>query len=169
MSDSGYPSAKNCLRFINSSAGEEVQRIGARGTRDNQFQGPFHICRKTIDADMCHIIVSDFSNHCIKIFTHNGVFVRKLGRRGAGHLSLNGPRGVCVDYWGRIIVCDSKNRRVVCFTDDAGSPFLVLLTTTDLYNMRPARIDVSSDASSMVVGLLNSDQFWLYNTSRSIQ
>ena len=64
------------------------------------------------------VIVSDHSNHCIKVLDYDGRLLHtygKEGNKGQGDGQLNGPLGVCTDPGGRIIVCDYSNNRVVSF------------------------------------------------------
>ena len=82
----------------------------------NFLHSPLYLAVDVFDR----IIVSDFAQHCIKIFdvrSHGGS-VTTLGRPGHGPGELNHPRGVCCDSMGNIFVCDSGNKRVSVFFCD---------------------------------------------------
>ena len=64
-------------------------------------------------------IVSDGENNCLKIFDRSGKFLRKIGEKGKGDEQLNWPWGLCIEKCGdhhNILVCDSKNNRIVQFS-----------------------------------------------------
>ena len=64
------------------------------------------------------IVVSNYSNHCIKVLDMSDHLLHtygKEGQAGQGEGELSYPWGVCTDPGGRIIVCDQANNRVVSF------------------------------------------------------
>ena len=54
------------------------------------------------------VFLSDWHNHCIRIFSANGRLVRKIGSKGAGDGNLLLPLGVCCDPSGNLIVLDCR-------------------------------------------------------------
>ena len=63
-----------------------------------------------------NIIVSDYEEHCIKIFTPNGFVICEFGEKGAGIGQFFHPAGTCTDQYGNILVADSANNRVQMFS-----------------------------------------------------
>ncbi|XP_066289297.1 tripartite motif-containing protein 3-like [Branchiostoma lanceolatum] len=64
-----------------------------------------------------NIFVSDYDTHFVYRYDETGQYVSKFGgpRPRGGH--LNRPRGICVETFGHILVVDSRNQRVLLFTD----------------------------------------------------
>ena len=85
------------------------------------FLNPIHVSSgqyDTGDGTKPVIIVSDWSNHCIKLLDYSGNLLYtcgKKGQAGGGDGELYYPLGVCMGSGGRIIVCDCDNNRVVSF------------------------------------------------------
>ncbi|TMS07253.1 Tripartite motif-containing protein 3 [Larimichthys crocea] len=74
-------------------------RFGVRGRSPGQLQRPTGV---TVDMNG-DIIVADYDNRWISIFSSDGKFKNKIG---AGRLM--GPKGVAVDKNGHIITVDNK-------------------------------------------------------------
>ena len=147
---------KHCLWFIDSDSGQVVQQLGSKGTGDNQFNYPRFVCHQPINHNTCHIIVSDGSNHCIKVFSHTGEFIRQFGSKGSGDRRLCEPRGVCVDGQGHIVACDSSNSRIVRYWWDKGEKWEVILNTQQLQGSQPYCVSMSPDGRHLVVGMMGS-------------
>ena len=67
-----------------------------------------------------HLLVANYSNSCIYIYTLDGYYVGKFGTPGFGRGQLNYPHGLTTDLNGFIIVADSGNHCVSIF-DNNGS------------------------------------------------
>ena len=50
-----------------------------------------------------NIVISDFSNHVIKIYTPTGQLVRQFGGQGTKQGQLSGPTGVTVNEEGHLL------------------------------------------------------------------
>uniref|UniRef100_A0A4W5LTR3 Uncharacterized protein n=1 Tax=Hucho hucho TaxID=62062 RepID=A0A4W5LTR3_9TELE len=74
-------------------------RFGVRGRSPGQLQRPTGV---TMDMNG-DIIVADYDNRWVSIFSSDGKFKNKIG---AGRLL--GPKGVAVDRNGHIIAVDNK-------------------------------------------------------------
>ena len=117
--------------------GKKVRQFGSSGSGAVQFKNPYHVA---IDAKD-NILVSDSGNNCIKVFDPSGRFifqtsaVRKKPSFDYGEIrksrrkKLKGPRGLCVDHKGNILVADDYSR--VCMFDDSGNFLRNLLTEDD--------------------------------------
>uniref|UniRef100_A0A3Q2P4M3 RING-type E3 ubiquitin transferase n=1 Tax=Fundulus heteroclitus TaxID=8078 RepID=A0A3Q2P4M3_FUNHE len=82
-----------------SNDGQFKMRFGVRGRSPGQLQRPTGV---TVDMNG-DIIVADYDNRWISIFSSDGKFKNKIG---AGRLM--GPKGVAVDKNGHIIAVDNK-------------------------------------------------------------
>ena len=63
------------------------------------------------------IVVSDWYQHCVRVFDTTGLLLRKIGARGTGDGQLLIPLGLCTDPRGTILVLDCKNQRIAMFSD----------------------------------------------------
>ena len=57
-------------------------------------------------------IVTDLKNNCVKVFDGKGQFLYKFGGKGNGEGQMNIPCCLCVDKYGNLLVCDSRNGRI---------------------------------------------------------
>ena len=58
-----------------SEQGKYLNHFGEQGNLDHQLNSPHGL---SVDSD-CNVIVADSGNKVIKIFSHNGHFLRKIG------------------------------------------------------------------------------------------
>ena len=65
-----------------------------------------------------NIVISDFSNHVIKIYTPTGQLVRQFGGQGSKLGQLSGPIGVAVNEKGHLFIAEYGNHRISVFTED---------------------------------------------------
>ena len=63
-------------------------------------------------------LVSDGSNHCIKVFDQCGTFLYKFGKKGNQDGQFNLPHGIVLDSNNNVLVCDSNNGRIQQFSLD---------------------------------------------------
>jgi len=83
-------------------------KFGECGKRDGQLLYPNRV---SIVKQTGDIVVTERSpTHQIQIYNKYGQFLRKFGATILQH-----PRGVCVDYKGRIVVVECKVMRVIIF------------------------------------------------------
>ena len=143
----------HCLWFVSSDSGKVIHKVGTQGSGDTQFNNPEFVCHQSINETDCQIIVSDSDNHCIKVLSPTGEFIRKFGCYGSGDRQLQDPGGVCVDPQGRVVVCDYSNYRVVRYWWDKGEKWDVILTKQQLGGERPNCVFISPDGRHLVVGM----------------
>ena len=55
---------------------------------------------------------------CVKVFSKEGVFLYNIGSEGSGEGQFKRPRGLVVDAFDNLIVCDRENSRIQMFTLD---------------------------------------------------
>lgn len=75
------------------------------------FDGPEGV---TFD-DEDNILVCDYHNHRVQIFTTDGVFVSSFGQFGDEEGNFRNPCGITVTNDGNVIVVDSGNNRIQIF------------------------------------------------------
>uniref|UniRef100_A0A669EFJ0 RING-type E3 ubiquitin transferase n=1 Tax=Oreochromis niloticus TaxID=8128 RepID=A0A669EFJ0_ORENI len=85
--------------LVFSNDGQFKMRFGVRGRSPGQLQRPTGV---TVDVNG-DIVVADYDNRWVSIFSPDGKFKNKIG---AGRLM--GPKGVAVDKNGHIITVDNK-------------------------------------------------------------
>ncbi|XP_016358575.1 tripartite motif-containing protein 3-like isoform X3 [Sinocyclocheilus anshuiensis] len=155
---------KACCVFIFQSNGKLVTKFGARGTSDRQFAdksgAKFALEQKFSKSghgfsphfvavnNKNEIVVTDFHNHSVKVYSADGEFLFKFGSHGEGNGQFNAPTGVAVDVNGNIIVADWGNSRIQVF-DSSGSFLSYINTSADpLYG--PQGLALTSDGHVVV-------------------
>nr|XP_043897439.1 tripartite motif-containing protein 3b isoform X1 [Solea senegalensis]XP_043897440.1 tripartite motif-containing protein 3b isoform X1 [Solea senegalensis]XP_043897441.1 tripartite motif-containing protein 3b isoform X1 [Solea senegalensis] len=144
---------KACCVFIFQSNGKLVTKFGGRGTADRQFadklgpnlnkSGSVFSPHFVAVNNKNEIIVTDFHNHSVKVYSADGEFLFKFGSHGEGNGQFNAPTGVAVDANGNIIVADWGNSRIQVF-DSTGSFLSYINTSADpLYG--PQGLALTSD------------------------
>ena len=63
-------------------------------------------------------LVTERDNHVIKAFDASNTFLYKFGKKGNQEGQFNSPRGMCLDGFKNLLVCDSDNNRVQRFSLD---------------------------------------------------
>lgn len=81
--------------------------------KDASFKLP---CGVAVD-EKGRIFIADCHNHCIKIISREGKFLKSFGSYGSKNGQLNNPTDVAISR-EKIYVCDKDNSRVQCFTLD---------------------------------------------------
>ena len=84
-------------------------KIGGQGS----LNGPVH-CVQCGE----YFIVSDSSEHCIKVFNREGHFQYKFGKKGEGNGEFNYPRFLSLTQSKHLLVCDEGNHRIQVFELD---------------------------------------------------
>ncbi|KAM9170723.1 tripartite motif-containing protein 3 isoform 4-T5 [Pangshura tecta] len=126
------------------SNGKLVTKFGGRGTAERQFAGPHFVAVNNKNE----IVVTDFHNHSVKVYSADGEFLFKFGSHGEGNGQFNAPTGVAVDSNGNIIVADWGNSRIQVF-DSSGSFLSYINTLADpLYG--PQGLALTSDGHVVV-------------------
>ena len=64
------------------------------------------------------LLVANWEDYCISMFTLDGNYVGKFGTRGTGRGQLSSPSGIVGDLHGFILVTEMSNNRVSIFNKD---------------------------------------------------
>ena len=98
---------------ILSSSGEEIGRLGQRGSGPGQFNFP---TSATLDGQG-RLYVSDSLNFRIQVFSPELAFVRQIGRKGDMPGYFSQPKGIALDPDGHLYVVDANFEAVQLFGD----------------------------------------------------
>jgi hypothetical protein len=103
-----------------SSSG--VRIFDQYGTFVTKFPGDLSDSSVAVDnSPIGNIIVADYVNHIIRLYTSGGTLIRTYGTYGAS-VQFNQPAAVTVDNSGKIYVCERLNNRISIFTNPAPPP-----------------------------------------------
>lgn len=91
-----------------------IRQVGSQGSGNDQFHWPRYVAVDHHDR----ILVSDSSNHCIKVLDSTGHFLFKFGSIGNGDGHMKHPRGLCVCPNDNVVVADQDNHRVTLYSPD---------------------------------------------------
>ena len=95
-----------CIHIFSITDCSLLNSIISRGTADAEIGNSFCF---TMDAGL-NLLLTDDTNHCIKVFSNTGDFITQIGRRGEDIGELYYPAGIAIDSLNRIIVVsNSKN------------------------------------------------------------
>ena len=145
--------------------GHVVKSFGRKGSQSGEFQNPLSVCTD----EQGQVVVSDWLNdriqiflangqpvftvgtsdgvdHCVKVFDKLAQFLYKFGRKGCADGCFDKPSAMCVDCFGNLLVCDTKNGRVQQFSLDGH--FTGKSSSTML--LSPAGIAAASDGRILV-------------------
>ena len=88
--------------------------------------------------------------HCIKVFDKTGEYLHDIGRKGSNDGQFDCPRGLVIDNYNRLIVCDVNNRRLQLFT--LSGEFLSKLEGEYFENIKPFHAGINSNDILFVAG-----------------
>ena len=103
--------------LVFTPGGERVRTIGSCGSGDGQFRSPHGVA---VGHAHC-ILVTDYSNHRIQMFSREGEFVNSVGTSGrGGPLEFNCPTGIACgpEACGSKIYVTDENHRVQILNSD---------------------------------------------------
>ena len=81
-------------------------KIGRQGA----FTFPIHC----VQCDR-YLMVSGYSEHCMKVYDRNGNFKGKFGKQGRGDGEFKNPCCLSMNKSGHLMVCDTGNNRTQVF------------------------------------------------------
>lgn len=131
-----------------------IAAFGAKGTGANQFQFPSSV---TVGADG-FIYVADRGNNRIQKLAFNGTTFTSVARYSLPSIGSCtgvgcGPEGVAVDSFGRMVVADTENDRVVVLGPTGAVAATYDGGTTPFY--RPSAVEVGPDGKVYVADTYN--------------
>ena len=114
-------------------------------------------CDKSPECAIYHqnkFFVSYLFVNCVKVFDKTGVYLHDIGCKGSNDGQFNGPRGLVIDKYNRLIVCDSSNQRLQLFT--LSGKFLSKIDGQYFKNGFPSYVAINSGGSLIVADILKS-------------
>ena len=69
-------------------------------------------CFLSVDGSF-NILISDFTHHCIYIFSFEGELMHKFGQKGNNYGHFIDPRGIAIDGEGRILVASKNSQNCI--------------------------------------------------------
>ena len=109
----------NKLILIADCLNSRVQIVSFEGQfmtrfRQDTLKHPWGI---TVSKE--HIFITDIKLHALLQFDRNSYeLVMRTGTKGSEDGQFNNPRGLCIDYYGDVLVADSNNNTVSVFSID---------------------------------------------------
>ena len=112
--------AVNAIGHVIVADNTRVQIFDEYGTFITRFPGISSDSSVAVDnSAIGNIIVTDYDNHRMHLFTSGGTLMRTFGSLGSGNGEFNQPAAVTVDNSGKIYVCERLNHRISIFTNPA--------------------------------------------------
>ena len=102
-------------QIFDVKTGKFIKKFGSEGIGDGQFNGP---CGMSVDGDN-RIIVTDWNNHRIQVFTSDGKFLFSFGDKGDGKL-LHPRFAIYHDNADVFVVSDTGNDVIKVFDKHGG-------------------------------------------------
>ena len=97
--------------------------------------------------------VSYYHANCVKVFDKTGVYLHDIGCEGCNDGQFDGPHGLVIDKFNRLILCDARNHRLQLFTLDG--QFLSKIDGQYFENGFPVYVAINSGGSLIVADLGN--------------
>ena len=96
--------------------------------------------------------------HCIKVFGKTGVYIHDIGCKGSSDGQFDCPRGLVIDKYNQLIVCDVNNQRLQFFT--LSGKFLRTLQGKYFDISRPRYAALNKNGNLIVSGLFGNLHFF---------
>jgi DNA-binding beta-propeller fold protein YncE len=96
---------------ILSPEGDELRRVGSRGSGPGEFNFPTAVA---LDSEGC-LFVSDSLNFRVQVFGPDLAFVRQIGRKGDMPGSFAQPKGIAIGPEGHLYVVDAHFEAIQVF------------------------------------------------------
>ncbi len=116
----------NTLKEIEDCKGKlQLKLIRIWGGEKEEDENKFFATPISVAVDYNQFVyICDMHNHCVKVFSNTGDYVRTIGRKGQGPGDLYGPEYITLTYGGDILVNDGGNRRIQWFNPDGKSKYI---------------------------------------------
>ena len=95
--------------------------------------------------------------HCVKVFDKTGVYLHDIACEGSNDGQFDGPGGLVIDKYNRLIVCDAGNHRLQLFTP--GGKFLSKIDGQYFKNRFPSHVAINCGGSLIVGDYIKSRVF----------
>ena len=116
------------------------------GSRAPCFERPWYVA---VNGDN-EILVSDMTEHTVKVFNAYGGLLHEFGVKGCQPGQFFHPAGLCIDRYENILVADSYNDRVQYFTK-TGELLGVILNGMEDELCNPVDVDIDGQGHLVVL------------------
>ncbi|XP_068726778.1 E3 ubiquitin-protein ligase TRIM71-like [Montipora capricornis] len=89
----------------------------------------------------------------VQVFDKTGVYLHDIGCKGSNDGQFDGPHGLVIDKYNRLIVCDASNHRLQLFT--RSGKFLSKIDGQYFENRPPSYLAINSGGNLIVANIVN--------------
>ncbi|XP_070546611.1 tripartite motif-containing protein 2-like [Ptychodera flava] len=114
--------------------------IGCFG--QNELKNPSGIGISPVDGS---VYVTEDDEHCVKIYTQRGQYLRSFGSEGRGQGQFKGPWGVVIGFSGLVFVADFWNRRIQVFNSHDQYLYSFDCRSEDGEMRNPKKLSIDND------------------------
>ncbi|XP_068726646.1 E3 ubiquitin-protein ligase TRIM71-like [Montipora capricornis] len=134
------------IKVLSPDGNDLLQSFSAPDCDKNLFYAIYHQNK---------FFVSYYLANCVKVFDKTGVYLHDIGCKGSNDGQFDGPCGLVIDKYNRLIVCDSRNHRLQLFT--LSGKFLSKIDGQYFKNgFLPSYVAINSDGSLIIDDFFNS-------------
>ena len=102
----------NCIHFFSRSGDLLTSCVSQGEGQERLVSGPYFFCLDCVQ----NILISDCSNHVIKILSNSGKLLHTIGREGEGKGEFIAPYGIAISKSGILFVlCNNPNHSLQMF------------------------------------------------------
>ena len=101
-------SLRNPCVCLYSYSHQVIREIIPRG-KSKSVSSP---CSFSLNKSL-HILITDFTHHCVFVFSYGGVLIHRFGKEGKKRGSFIDPRGIAIDAEGRILVTSRNSHNCI--------------------------------------------------------
>ena len=135
-----------CVLQIYANSSLKLIHTIIGGYRAPCFERPWYLA---VDSEN-DILVADYHEHCVKIFSAFGGLLHEFGGKGCKPGQFFHPAGLCIDRHGHILVADSFNDRIQLFTK-AGEFLGVILNGMEDILLNPIDVAINNEGHLVVL------------------
>ncbi|XP_068726777.1 E3 ubiquitin-protein ligase TRIM71-like [Montipora capricornis] len=128
------------IKVLSPDGNDLLQSFSAPGCDKSPFYAIYHQDK---------FFVSYLLANCVKVFDKTGVYLHDIGCKGSNDGQFDGPHGLVIDKYNRLIVCDASNHRLQLFT--RSGKFLSKIDGQYFTNRFPSYVAINS-GGSLIVG-----------------
>ena len=104
----------HCIRLVNPSKGQVIERIGTEGRAGGQFKEPSAVVMDNHE----HIFVAEQDNPRVQKFTSRGKYLLKFGQKAFWGTQLHDPWGLALSPDDKIYISDWDKGRISVYQKD---------------------------------------------------
>ncbi|MFC1499541.1 6-bladed beta-propeller [Candidatus Zixiibacteriota bacterium] len=116
---------------------ELVAEAGVDGPEEAMLFRP----RGMFFDDEDHLYIPDWGNAAVMVYDRDGIYLRRIGRKGSGPGEINSPAGSYISWNDELVIPDRQNQRISYFTLDG--EFLrseVMASSNGIYIVGPSNV-----------------------------